>query len=175
MIESGKPRAPSGVTRVRDRAAAQGAAHLDRAHASSQRLGFSSLPRAVLALRMLGPGIWAKVWLRPAGGGQRDDGSRGSAVMAVVCISLIYGCLMLLKTALTVHLLAAAYRRVGKADAAEDNHKYSESESEAQLSPTSPRVSGHLRSTYIESGPSSAGLAEAKLQLGQLANMPMGL
>lgn len=84
----------------------RGCAHLDRAHASSHRICFSSLPRAVLALRMLGPSLVGRFWLSPAGVGplRGGRGRGGSVVLAMVCFALLWACLVLLKTALSVQV-----------------------------------------------------------------------
>lgn len=88
---------------------------------------------------MLGPSLVRKFWLSPAGIGQRGGGSRGSTTLAVICFALLWLCLLLIKTLLSIHIFATAQRRVAKSTAFDQDSSgqaslnwQSESESEVQ-------------------------------------------
>ena len=85
--------------------------HLDEQHAITHRLGFSTLPRAALALRMLMPLL--------------DVPNRG--VLTALTVFLVYGCLLALKFLLSIYVRGHAYWKL--CEAPRDAGSESESES----------------------------------------------
>lgn len=88
--------------------------HLDEQHAITHRLGFSTLPRAALALRMLIPLL--------------DVPNRG--VLTALTVFLVFSCMLALKLLLSIYVRAHAYWKL--CEAPRDNG----SESESECSPT---------------------------------------
>lgn len=99
--------------------------HLDQQHAAVHRLQFSTLPRAALALRMLGPLM--------------DQPNRGILTALTTC--LVFSCLLALKMIFSIYIRGHAYWKLCEAPEKEGN---SDSESESaggttpDVRPTNP-------------------------------------
>jgi hypothetical protein len=117
--------------------------YLDRPHASTQRLGFSTLPRAALAIRMLSPLLlYSDLWVS---GDDRDNGSR------IAIAALIFACLLALKVSVSIHILGHAYRKVAVSGATQPVP----SDSESDL-PTTPDVGPVGATSMLPSAPSKS-------------------
>ena len=84
--------------------------HLDQEHAITYRLSFSTLPRAALALRMLGPLLL------------RAEEERG--VLTLISAFAVYACLLSLKILISIYIRAHAYWKLCEApehDGADDS------------------------------------------------------
>lgn len=88
--------------------------HLDEQHAITHRLGFSTLPRAALALRMLVPLL--------------DVPNKG--VLTVLTVFLVFSCMLALKFLLSIYVRGHAYWKLCEAP------RDAGSESESESSPT---------------------------------------
>lgn len=88
--------------------------HLDEQHATTHRLGFSTLPRAALALRMLVPML--------------DVPNRG--VLTALTAFLVFSCMLAVKLLLSIYVRGHAYWKLCEAP------RDAGSESESEYSPT---------------------------------------